>query len=103
VHDLRTRADYAGLGPMLPGLLRALHAVTCGPRRDERERALRRLVHTAYDAAGAAKELGYPADAWLVRSSAMVGETARALLDRARRDAGGTRLRGFCERVGVAI
>jgi hypothetical protein len=39
----------------------------------------------------------------MVRSSAMARETARALLDRARRDAGGTRLRGFCERVGVAI
>jgi transcriptional regulator with XRE-family HTH domain len=38
-----------------------------------------------------------------VRSSAIVRETARALLERARRDAGGSQLRGLCERVGVPL
>lgn len=38
-----------------------------------------------------------------VRSSATVRETARALLDRSRREAGGSALRGLCERVGVAL
>lgn len=37
----------------------------------------------------------------MVRSSALVRETARALLDRAQRNAGGSQLRGLCERVGV--
>jgi transcriptional regulator with XRE-family HTH domain len=36
-----------------------------------------------------------------VHSSAFVQETARSLLDRARRQAGGTALRGLCERMGV--
>lgn len=37
----------------------------------------------------------------MVRSSALVRETARAMLDRAQRKAGGTELRGLCERVGI--
>ena len=37
-----------------------------------------------------------------VRSDPLVAETARALLERARRNAGGPELRGLCERVGVA-
>lgn len=36
-----------------------------------------------------------------VRSDPLVAETARGLLDRARRGAGSAELRGFCERVGV--
>lgn len=38
-----------------------------------------------------------------VRSSALVRETARSLLDRSRRSAGGSQLRGLCERVGVPV
>jgi hypothetical protein len=37
-----------------------------------------------------------------VHSSPFVQETARAVLERARRTAGGTALRGLCERMGVA-
>jgi transcriptional regulator with XRE-family HTH domain len=37
----------------------------------------------------------------MVRSSALVRETARALLERAQRDAVGAQLRGLCERIGV--
>lgn len=38
-----------------------------------------------------------------VRSDPLVAETARSLLDRARRHAGGVELRGLCERVGVLV
>jgi hypothetical protein len=37
-----------------------------------------------------------------MRNCPMVTETARALLERARRNATGAELRGFCERLGVA-
>lgn len=37
-----------------------------------------------------------------VHSSAMVRETARGLLERSRRQAGGSELRGLCERLGLA-
>lgn len=37
-----------------------------------------------------------------VRSSPLVRETARSLLERSRREAAGTQLRGFCERLGLA-
>ena len=36
-----------------------------------------------------------------VHTSAMAQETTRALLERSRREAGGTELRGLCERMGV--
>lgn len=39
----------------------------------------------------------------MMRSSALVRETVRALLDRSRRDTGGSQLRGLCERVGVPL
>ena len=38
----------------------------------------------------------------LVRSNPLAAETARGLLDRSRRQAGGTALRGLCERLRVA-
>ncbi|PZS28850.1 MAG: transcriptional regulator [Pseudonocardiales bacterium] len=38
----------------------------------------------------------------VIRPSPIAAETARNLLDRARRRAGGTELRGLCERLGVA-
>jgi transcriptional regulator with XRE-family HTH domain len=38
-----------------------------------------------------------------VHSSAFVQETARTLLERAQRSAGGTALRGLCERLSVAV
>jgi hypothetical protein len=37
----------------------------------------------------------------LVRASPIAAETARGLLDRAQRRAGGSELRGLCERLGV--
>lgn len=37
-----------------------------------------------------------------VHTSALVQETARALLERSQRQAGGTELRGLCERMGLA-
>jgi hypothetical protein len=37
-----------------------------------------------------------------VRSSRLVQETARALLDRSQRHAGGSELRGLCERMGLS-
>jgi transcriptional regulator with XRE-family HTH domain len=38
-----------------------------------------------------------------VHASPLVRETARAMLDRAKRSAGGAALRGLCERAGVAV
>lgn len=58
--------------------------------RNDRE-AVRMLLH--------AERL---APQW-IRSAPLVRETVRSLLDRSRREAGGSALRGLCERVGVAL
>lgn len=62
VKSLSDRVDYAGVGRLLPRLIRELHAATAGP---DRQTALRLAVSVSPAAAVAARYVGYPAEAWL--------------------------------------
>jgi transcriptional regulator with XRE-family HTH domain len=62
VVDLRRRCDYAGVGRLLPGLIRDLHAAAHG--RDK-EAALRLLVEATFTASGTVRCVDSPAESWL--------------------------------------
>jgi transcriptional regulator with XRE-family HTH domain len=62
VQALWTRCDLAGAGRYLPRLIRELHASAIGPHR---ETAFRLSVLTGFVLATLARNVGYPADAWL--------------------------------------
>ncbi|HEX6075110.1 MAG TPA: helix-turn-helix transcriptional regulator [Micromonosporaceae bacterium] len=62
VADLLRRCDYAGIGRMLPRLIRELHAATHGPDRRD---ALRLQVLVAVAASGVMRYVVGPAESWL--------------------------------------
>jgi len=62
VQALWTRCDLAGAGRYLPRLIRELHASVSGP---DRETALRLATLIGFVIATLARNVGYPADAWV--------------------------------------
>src|SRR5262249_31015571 len=62
VRDLHIRCDYAGVGRLLPRLLRELHSASAGI---DGQPALRLTVDAMHAASSVLKYLGYPAKSWL--------------------------------------